>query len=173
MQQAFPQSDESKVDEAAVKEMEWVKQFILGIRKVRSGMDIAPSKALPVLLQDMSAEDQLFLSNNELFLQKLAKLESIQQIGDDAPESATTLVGSMKVLIPLAGLIDKDAELARLDKEIGKLEKTLKSVEGKLSNPNFVDKAPADVVEKEKAKADEMHHSLNSLQEQRERIASI
>ena len=173
MQQAYPQADESKVDNAAVTEMEWVKQFILGIRKIRSGMDIAPSKALPVLLQDMSGEDQQFLTNNELFLQKLAKLESIQQIDDNAPESATTLVGNMKVLIPLAGLIDKDAELARLEKEIGKLEKTLKGVEGKLSNPNFVDRAPADVVEKEKAKAEDMRHSLNSLQEQRERIAKI
>ncbi|MDX1812087.1 MAG: hypothetical protein R3240_09080, partial [Gammaproteobacteria bacterium] len=80
---------------------------------------------------------------------------------------------NMKVLIPLAGLIDKDAELARLDKEIGKLEKTLKGVEGKLSNPNFVDRAPADVVEKEKAKAEEMRHSLSSLQQQKERIAKL
>ena len=173
MLQAYPESDESKVDKAAVEEMEWVKQFILGVRKIRSGMDIAPSKALPVLLQDMTDEDTQFLSNNELFLQRLAKLESIAIADNDTPESATALVGNMKVLIPLAGLIDKDAELARLEKEIGKLEKTLKGVEGKLNNPNFVDRAPAEVVEKEKAKAEEMRNSLSSLQEQKERIAKI
>ena len=173
MQQRFPEADGSKIDEAAVIEMEWVKEFILGVRKIRSGMDISPGKPLPVLLQNASAQDQTFLKNNQIFLTRLAKLESIEVVGEDAPESATSLVGNMKVLIPLAGLIDKDAEIARLNKEIEKLDKLLKAVEGKLSNKNFVDRAPEVVVLKEKEKAEEMRGSVNNLQEQLARIEAM
>ena len=173
MQQPFPQADGSKVDEAAVAEMEWVKQFILGVRKIRSGMDIPPGKPLPVLLQNASEQDKNYLNNNAIFLNRLAKLESIDIIGDDAPDSATALVGEMKVLIPLAGLIDKEAELARLNKEIEKLEKSLKAVEGKLNNKNFVDRAPEAVVNKEKEKAATMQSSLKNLQEQKTRIEAM
>ncbi len=173
MQQCFPEADGSKVDETAVTEMEWVKEFILGVRKIRSGMDISPGKPLPVLLQNASAQDQAFLRNNQIFLTRLAKLESIEVVGDDAPESATSLVGNMKVLIPLAGLIDKDAEIARLNKEIEKLDKLLKAVESKLSNKNFVDRAPEVVVIKEKEKAEEIQSSVKNLQEQLAQIEAM
>jgi len=173
MQQSFPQADGEKVDAAAVTEMEWVKEFILGVRKIRSGMDIPPGKPLPVLLQNANNNDREYLKNNTLFLDRLAKLESIEIIGDDAPDSATALVGDMKVLIPLAGLIDKDAELARLNKEIEKIEKSLKGVEGKLNNKNFVDRAPEAVVVKEKEKAEGMRSSLKNLQEQKTRIEAM
>jgi len=173
MLQRFPEADGSQVDNAAVAEMEWVKEFILGVRKIRSGMDISPGKPLPVLLQDASNEDEIFLANNQIFLTRLAKLDSIEIVGDDAPESATALVGNMKVLIPLAGLIDKDAEIERLNKEIEKIGKLLKSVESKLSNKNFVDRAPEAVVAKEKAKAEEMQSSLKNLQEQLARIEAM
>lgn len=173
MRQPFPEADGSKIDEAAVIEMEWVKQFILGVRKIRSGMDIPPGKPLPVLLQNASEKDKTYLENNVLFLNRLARLESIKIVGDDAPDSATALVGDLKVLIPLAGLIDKDAELARLNKEIEKLEKTLQGVDGKLNNKNFVDRAPETVVAKEKEKADGMRSSLKNLQEQKARIEAM
>jgi len=173
MRTAFPESDDSKVDETAVNEMEWVKDFILGVRKIRSGMDISPGKPLPVLLQDASQQDQDYLNSNQVFLTRLAKLESIELVGNEAPESATALIGNMKVLIPLAGLIDKDAELARLNKEIEKLEKALSAVEGKLSNKNFVDRAPEAVVNKEKVKAEDMQTSLKNLREQLARIEAM
>ena len=136
-------------------------------------MDIAPGKPLSVLLQDVSETDNTYLQNNELYLQRLAKLESITTASGEVPESATALVGNMKVLIPLAGLIDKDAELARLGKEIEKLEKSLKAVEGKLNNKSFVDKAPEAVVDKEKTKAAEMKNALDSLNTQKQRIEQI
>lgn len=173
MLQAFPESDETQIDPASVEEMDWVKQFILGVRKIRSGMDIPPSKPLPVLLQDLTTQDEQYLANNQLFLQKLARLESIDFVDQEAPESATALVGNMKVLIPLAGLIDKDAELARLQKEIDKIEKALSAVQGKLSNPNFVDRAPEAVVAKEKQKAEELCNSLSNLRDQQNRISKI
>ncbi|MDH3326492.1 MAG: class I tRNA ligase family protein, partial [Gammaproteobacteria bacterium] len=173
MRQPFPKADDSKTDEAAVTEMEWVKQFILGVRKIRSGMDIPPGKPLPVLLQNANENDKKYLENNQLFLNRLARLESITIVGDDAPDSATALVGDLKVLIPLAGLIDKDAELTRLNKEVEKLEKTLKGVEGKLNNKDFVSRAPEAVVAKEKEKADGMRSSLKNLLEQKSRIEAM
>ena len=92
---------------------------------------------------------------------------------EDAPESATALVGEMKILIPLAGLIDKDAELARLDKEIGKLQVNVDKTTAKLVNKNFVDKAPHAVVEKERERLAEMTKSIEQLQEQAEKIKKL
>ena len=173
MRQPFPGDDVSMIDTCAEKEMAWVKGFILGVRKIRSSMDIPPGKPLPVLLQDADQTDLDYLQNNTLVLKRLAKIESIDIATQHAPEAATALVGNMKVLIPLAGLIDKDAELSRLNKEIEKLEKSLKLTEGKLNNKNFIDRAPADVVEKEKIKANAMRHSVENLAQQKNRIEKI
>ena len=79
----------------------------------------------------------------------------------------------MKILIPMAGLIDKEAELARLEKEIQKIKNDLPRVEGKLSNPTFVDKAPQEVIDKEKAKLAELHSMLNNLEQQQRKIQSL
>jgi valyl-tRNA synthetase len=147
----------------------------LGVRRIRGEMNIAPGKPLPVLLQDSSVEDQQLLSRHQTYLQKLGRLESITCLGEGeiAPESAIALVGNLKILIPMAGLIDKDAELARLDKEIQRIQNDLPRVEGKLNNPAFVDKAPAEVIEKEKAKLAEMHGALKNLQAQRGKISDL
>jgi len=175
MLQPYPESNEEKIDQQAIDDIEWVMACILGVRKIRSGMNIPPSKPLPILLQNSSADDAARLDSNRDFLMTLAKLESVTILseGDDIPESATALVGEMKLLIPMAGLIDKEAELARLTKEIGKLEKELARVSGKLANPNYVEKAPAAVVEKEKAKLAEIQSSLEQLKEQLTRIEAM
>ncbi|MCY1347266.1 Valine--tRNA ligase [compost metagenome] len=106
---------------------------------------------------------------------KLAKLETIRVLepGVEAPMSATALVGDMQVLVPMAGLIDKAAELARLDKEIVRLDGEVKRVGGKLANEGFVAKAPAEVIDKERAKLAEAEQALTKLIEQREKIASL
>ncbi|MCF6323749.1 MAG: valine--tRNA ligase [Gammaproteobacteria bacterium] len=175
MLQPYPESNEDKIDQQAINDIEWVMACILGVRKIRSGMNIPPSKPLPILLQNSSSDDAAKLENNRDFLMTLAKLESVTILseGDDVPESATALVGEMKLLIPMAGLIDKEAELARLTKEIGKLEKELARVSGKLANPNYVEKAPAAVVEKEKTKLAEVQSSLAKLKEQLIRIEAM
>ncbi|UCD32463.1 MAG: hypothetical protein JSV38_00735, partial [Desulfobacterales bacterium] len=90
-----------------------------------------------------------------------------------APESATALVGEMKVLIPMEGLIDKDAEIQRLNKELDKQQKQYEQVEKKLDNPNFIDKAPAQVVEKERSKLSEIKIAIEKLQEQLEKISKL
>jgi len=111
----------------------------------------------------------------EVFLKFLAKLESVTLLSTEetAPESATALVGEMKLLIPLAGLIDKDAELARLSKEMGKLQNNLEKSNAKLNNPHFADKAPEAVVNKERERVAEMDKALKQLQEQADKISAL
>ncbi len=169
--QPYPVADEAKIDAKAVADMEWVMQFITGIRSIRSQMNIAPKKSVPVLLKDAAELDEQRLQQNRDFISKLANLESVELLRGEAPAAATALVGKMEILIPLEGLIDKDAEIARLDKEIVKLDKIIKQSSGKLSNENYVAKAPADVVAKERDKLAELEQSLSQLQQQRSSLA--
>lgn len=166
MRQPYPVADADKIDEAAVTEMEWVMQFVTGVRSIRSQMNIAPKKALPVLLKDASSDDQSILENNQQFLSRLANLETIELLNGNAPAAATALVGKMEILIPLEGLIDKDAEISRLTKEMAKLEKVIKQSSGKLANENYVAKAPAEVVAKEKDKLAEMQQAFQQFEQQ-------
>jgi valyl-tRNA synthetase len=175
MLQPFPQPEASRIDETALADIDWLKAFVLGVRRIRAEMDIAPGKPLPVLLANASANDRRLLADNRAFLTSLARIESIEVVEDEAsaPESAVALVGEMKVLIPLAGLIDKDAELARLAKEIGKLEKELDKCRTKLANPTFTDKAPPAVVEQERQREREFSAALEQLQAQEAKIRAL
>jgi valyl-tRNA synthetase len=175
MLEPFPVADESRVDEKAEADLEWVKGVITGIRNIRGELDIAPSKAINVLLQNGDAEDKRRYQENEAFLKQLAKLESISWVedGDDVPASSQALVGHLKVLVPMAGLIDVDAEKARISKEVEKTEKELARIEGKLSNEKFVSKAPEAVVAKEKEKADALKGKLADLQAQVEQLDAL
>ncbi|OUR76821.1 valine--tRNA ligase [Marinomonas sp. 42_23_T18] len=172
---AYPQAEDAKLDEAAEADVEWIKNVIVGIRNIRGEMDIAPSKALNILMRNGSEQDQQRLQSNMNFLQKLAKLESVTWLnaGDEVPMSATALVGDMEVLVPMAGLIDKDAELARLQKEIDKASKDLQRIQGKLGNESFVAKAPVAVVDKEKAKLADLTLMVAKLNEQKASIESL
>jgi len=174
MTQAYPQSNQTLIDHDAIIEVEWLMSFILGIRKIRSSMNIAPGKPLPVLIQNSTDLDEQRLKSNHDFLTRLARIEDISVLKDEtAPESAITLVGDMKVLIPMSGLIDKDAELARLNKEIKKLTQGLKGSERKLANPGYLEKAPSHVVAKEQQKVSDMRASLQQLEDQLEKIKNM
>ncbi|MCV6604115.1 MAG: valine--tRNA ligase, partial [Porticoccaceae bacterium] len=175
MLQPFPKSEGSKRDQAAESDIEWLKQVIMGVRTIRGEMNIAPAKKLAVYFNNGSDTDLKRLQANRQFLIKLASLESITWLnpGDDKPLSATALAGELEILVPMAGLIDKDAELARLQKEIDKTGKDFARVEGKLNNPNFVDKAPPAVVEKEKAKMADMQTAIGKLEQQKAEIAKL
>ncbi len=175
MLEPYPAADESKLDPDAEAEMEWVMRFILGIRQIKGEMNIAPGKPVPVLLSHASDSDKAWAGKHRAYLDFLARTESIEVLaeGDEGPESATALVGSMKVLIPMAGLIDKEAELTRLDKEVGKLRAEVERVEKKLGNPSFVDKAPEAVVQKERDKLEDARSALAKLEEQAEKIRAL
>ncbi len=175
MIQAFPEFDASKCDQQSIDDLEWVKQFIIAIRNIRGEMDISPSKELPVLLKNVNDNDQRRLNENEQFLSSLAKLESITVLAESeqGPACASAVVGDLSVLIPMAGLIDKEAEIARLDKAIDKLDKEAARVRGKLGNENFVSKAPPAVIAKEEAKLAEAESTLAKIQEQKDQIAAL
>jgi valyl-tRNA synthetase len=175
MLQSFPIAEDAKVDEQAEQDIEWLKGVIVGVRNIRGEMNIAPGKPLDLLFRNGSEDDKQRLSNNETFLKSLAKLESITWLneGDEAPMSATQLVGQMEVLVPMAGLIDKDAEIARLSKELEKLQKDIQRISGKLNNENFVSKAPEAVVAKEKSKLEEMSAASAKLNEQLDAIKAM
>ncbi|WP_252274208.1 valine--tRNA ligase [Pseudomonas subflava] len=175
MLQPWPVANEARVDAGAEADIAWVKTFMLGVRQIRGEMKISMTKRIDVVLANANAEDLRRLAEFEPLLNKLAKFESIRVLaaGEEAPMSATTLVGELQVLVPMAGLIDKDAELARLDKEIARLDGEVKRVGGKLANEGFVAKAPAEVLDKERAKLAEAEQALAKLAEQREKIASL
>lgn len=172
---SYPEAEEAKKDAQSEADVEWLKGVIEGVRNIRGEMNIAPSKPLDVLFRNGSEQDKARLEANLAFLQKLAKLENITWLnaGDEAPMSATALVGDMEVLVPMAGLIDKDAEIARLQKEIDKATKDLERIEGKLSNESFVAKAPEAVVAKERAKCDDLKLVVSKLEEQKASIESL
>ena len=175
MLQPFPVADQSQIDSAADADIEWVKSVIVGVRNVRGEMNISPAKALPIYLARGDAEDKRRLEENRQFLSKLASLESITWLDDpaEAPLCATALAGDLEILVPMAGLIDVDAELARLDREIDKISIEVKKLSGKLSNAKFVDNAPAEVVAKERQKLEEFEGSVSQLQEKRSAIAEM
>jgi valyl-tRNA synthetase len=175
MLQPFPVADENLLNNNAIDDLEWVQTFIIGIRKIRSEMDIPPSKPLPILLQNWNDSDNSRFESNAIFINSLAKIESAEWLekGAAAPDSATALCGEMQILIPLAGLIDKDAETARLNKEIEKIQKGLAGVEGRLNNPSFTDKAPENVVALVRQQAEEQRAALSQLELQLAKIEAM
>ncbi|MGO1328605.1 MAG: valine--tRNA ligase [Idiomarina loihiensis] len=174
MLQPFPQVEDN-VSHQAMQDMEWLKRVILAIRNIRGEMDLSPNKLLPLLLSNADAMARGRIENNQSFLSSLAKLESIEFIesDDDAPASMTALVDTLKLHIPMAGLIDKEAELQRLQKSIEKANKEWQRLNGKLSNDNFVSKAPEAVIAKEREKLSEAETTLKQLQEQQDKIKAL
>jgi valyl-tRNA synthetase len=175
MLQTYPQFDATQHDANVLEEMQWLQRFIIGIRNIRGEMNISPSKSLPLLLHKGTAMDQQRIAKNQAFLQALAKLESLTWVASDAqpPASATTLIDELELHVPLADLIDKDAESARLQKEVSKLERELQSSTGRLKNPDYLNKAPAQVVAKEQEKVQEIAITLHKLQQQLVRLAEL
>lgn len=175
MLQPFPEFDVAKADELALADLEWIKQAIIAIRNVRAEMNLSPAKPLELLLRGASADAQRRVEQNLSFIKSLARLESITILpaGDKGPVSVTKLVEGAELLIPMAGLIDKDAELARLDKEMAKLDGEIASIEGKLSNDGFVARAPEAVVAKERERLTACGEAKVKLAEQKATIAAL
>ncbi|MCP5175271.1 MAG: valine--tRNA ligase [Moraxellaceae bacterium] len=175
MLQAYPQPDLSKIDPQAEADVEWIKGVIAGIRNIRGEMNISPSKQLPILCHNVTPQDTVRLTVYAAQLTFLARLESLTILEDEAelPPAATALVGDMAVLVPLKGFIDKDAEAARLNKEIARLEQEVARINGKLGNESFVAKAPAAVVAQEQKRLEEANVAKGKLQEQLEKLKNL
>ena len=168
MLQPYPVRDAYPANTQSERELDWMRGFVLGIRQIRGEMNISPGRELPVILQGASATDTEWLVKHEPLLKRLARLESVIVLGDDEspPPAATALLGEMLILVPMAGLIDIDAEIARLTRQRDKLKSELDRCTKKLANENFVNNAPESVVEKERARIEEFTISMQQLDEQ-------
>ena len=175
MLQPFPAFDASLDDTVALADTEWLKQAITAVRNIRAEMNISPGKPLDVLLRGVSAEVERRVNENRSFLLNLARLDSITILpaSDKGPASVTKIIEGAELLIPMAGFIDKDAELARLAKEVAKVEAEIGRIESKLSNEGFVARAPEAVIAKEREKRDGYADAKAKLIEQQSVIAAL
>ena len=175
MLQPMPAFDSKLVDDKAVADINWIKDAVIAVRNIRAEMNIAPSKPLQLLIRKASPAVHRIISDNVSFIESLARLSEIVLLdeGDVGPLSVTKLVDGAELLIPMAGLINKEDELARLEKEIARIDGEIARIDNKLSNASFVDKAPAAVVAKEKEKQQGYIVDKAKLQEQHAAIKSL
>ena len=172
LQRSWPNASDIPADEAATAEIEWFKNVLSGIRRIRAEMNISPGKTIPLLLADGDASDRARAAKFAAQISFLARVDAPQWIasGADEPAAAAAVVGSMRVLIPLAGLIDLGAEKTRLAKEIARIESEIKKCENKLGNANFVANAPAEVVAQERQRIADWNIQLTALREQTQKL---
>ncbi|BAU47667.1 valyl-tRNA synthetase [Sulfurifustis variabilis] len=175
MREPYPMADESRIDAAAIEELGWVMAVIGAVRTVRSERDIAPSKPLPVLLAEGEARERAWMEKNAAYLKLLGRMEPLTWLdrAEAAPEAVMQLVGRMKVLVPLGSLIDRAAELERLEKEIDKAEKELAKARSSLENEAFVARAPKQVVEQMQQRARHFEATLADLESQQEKVKAL
>jgi valyl-tRNA synthetase len=177
MRSEFPTPDRIETDSRAEPEMRWVMGFIEGVRQIRGEMDIAPSRKLDVLLQNASPFDIEYANRNVHYLTpaRLAGVGALRCLppGEAAPISAVALLGTLEILVPMAGLIEPTAELERLAKRQRKVEIDLNKLEGKLANAEFARNAPADVVAKDRARLAELRTEIGQLAAQIARVDAL
>ena len=175
MRCAYPKAVEVEADPGAEAEMRWVMDFIQGVRQIRGEMDIAFSRKLDVLLQNADPRDTDFLGRNLHYLTRLAGVEScrILERAQVAPISAVALLGTLEILVPMAGLIDPAAELARLSRRQSKTDVDLKKMESKLSNLEFSRNAPLEVVAKDQQRLAELRTEIGQLAAQIARVTAL
>jgi valyl-tRNA synthetase len=151
-------------------DVEWLKTMVSTLRRVRSELNVSPGKTIRLLLQDGSDHDRARIARFAPSLSFLLKLDDIAWLdaGTDAPASAAAMVGELKLLVPLEGLVDLDAERARLDKEIARVAGEKDKSEAKLSK--FTDKVPAAVVEQERQRLVDWSNQLAALHGQRAKL---
>ena len=170
----YPVADPERINPQAQAEILWLQQLITGVRNIRGEMNIAPRKPLPLLFQPGDELDEERLLRNHIQINRLAGAESQQLLGagENPPPSATSLAGAMKIFIPMGSFIDREAESLRLRRELERLQKQAQRCNDKLDNPQFIERAPAVVVAKERRQLAELETALSKLQEQYKRVSA-
>ncbi len=171
----WPSAADFPADAQAEREAAWIQAVILGVRQIRGEMNIAPARRIPLLMKDATAEEALYLERHRTLLERLAGLDSITLLapGSAAPQAAVALVGTLALLVPMAGLIDAAAEAERLTKLIARTRGDLAKTHAKLGNDNFVRNAPAEVVSAERERAAELERNVSGLTAQLERVRGM
>jgi valyl-tRNA synthetase len=175
MLERFPQASEFPADVDADDELAWLKGFIVGIRQIRGEANLPRSSLLTVRLADATPSDRTRVERHDAYLRKLAGLERIELTasGETVKGAATALLGAMRILVPLAGLIDVAAERERLGKQLARTRDDLGRVRRKLENQSFVANAPPDIVAKEHARIAELDQRAAQLSQQLVRLAEL
>jgi valyl-tRNA synthetase len=175
MRQPYPSASPDAVLPEVEAEVRWVMDFILGVRRIRGELDIAPSLQLSPRLQGASAQELERYDRHLGAIRRLAGIADAVPLaaGETPPQAAAALLGHMRILVPMAGLIDVESELARLGKRRSKVEQELARANGKLGNENFVRNAPPEVIAQERTRVEEFKRELAQLAEQHERVASL
>jgi valyl-tRNA synthetase len=171
----YPQPGAGMTHGSASDDMRWVMDFILGVRNIRGEMDIAPSKRFDVLLANASPADLDRLDRTRHYVERLAGTNAVRPLaaGEPEPDSAVALLGELRILVPLAGLIDVQAEIARLDKKLAKVRQEVAKCQGKLGNEKFVGGAPAEVVAQERARLADFSREAEQLDAQLARMRRL
>ncbi len=171
----WPATQPDGRDDAAEAEIEWLKSLIVAVRTIRSEANLSPAQEFDVMVAGASDEDRRRIADNGLFLARLAKIASLTPLdaGVEPPPALSALAGPLEILVPMQGVVDIAAELGRLDKEIQRQQGELKRLQGKLGNPSFVDRAPAEVVAKERDKLAAVEEAMTVLQRQQARLEEL
>jgi valyl-tRNA synthetase len=175
MLERFPDPADFAADPRAEDEIAWLKGFVGGIRQIRGEANLPRSATLPVIVADATALDRERVLRHASHLKKLAGLERVDFVAAAASVkgAATALLGSMRILVPLAGLIDVGAERDRLDKQLARARDDLGKAQKKLENQSFVANAPADIVAKEQARVGELAQRAQQLEQQLARLSEL
>ena len=172
---SWPSSNAEFIDASAEDDIEWLKTVISAVRAIRSEANIAPGETLEVVLGNATASDEANLAKHSQSLEKLAKVKSTRVLlaSEERPPALSALAGTLEVMVPMAGVIDLEKELSRLDKELERMMADQARTAAKLANKNFVDRAPEVVVEKEKQKLDELKAGISSISSQKSKIEEL
>ena len=173
MLQAYPDAEQLPGDPSVQDEIDWLRTFVLGVRRIRAERDIAPGKPLALQVKGGTGQERQWLQQNTTYIRALAKVSAITPVTTEPDDAVAALAGSMTILAPLADLIDPEAEADKLEKQLEKLNKDKQRVGNKLENKNFIDKAPAQIVQKERDKLSEIETAVTRLAEQLERIRKL
>ena len=175
MLEPYPRAADFALDEAAERETAWIQRVVLGVRQIRGEMNISPAKRIPVLLKDASAEDEAYLARHRTWLERLAGVASITLLAPaaEAPQSAMALAGTLTILVPMAGLIDPNAEAERLGRLLARAQADLEKTRERLANDSFVRNAPEHVVAAERERAAELERTATGLAAQLERLRGL
>lgn len=168
MLQKWPEFDSSLVDEKAVESMTIAMDVIKAVRNIRGEMNVPPSRKAEIIIAANNENNYNALINSADYIENLAGASSLvieKEISVKPEDAMSAIIRGLEVYLPLKGLVDLDKEIARLEKELAILDKELARVNGKLSNQGFLDKAPADVIDKEKAKRAEFEEKKKAILE--------
>jgi valyl-tRNA synthetase len=173
MLQGYPGGQELPGDDAALAEVDWLRSFVLGVRRIRAERDIPPGNPLVIQVKDGSNQERQWLQQDRGYIQALARVSSILTVTGEPEDAVTAQAGAMTIFVPLADLIDPVAEIDKLKRQLARLDADRERLGGKLQNRNFIDKAPPEIVRKERDKLADMNSAADRLVQQLERISKL